>query len=86
MIIDLKDTYKDYICRNKNGDLVIFKMSYWEPRRWDDIWIGNEWVNLGTYEIGTIIQDETLIKKYKDLRKKIASITRNKFKQTRFVK
>lgn len=29
---------------------------------------------------------EFLIKKYKDLRKKISSITRNKFKQTRFVR
>ena len=42
MIVDLKDTYKDYICRNKNNDLVIFKMSYWEPRRREDFWIGNE--------------------------------------------
>lgn len=42
MIIDLKDSYKDYICRNKNGDLVIFKMSYWEPRRCEDFWIGSE--------------------------------------------
>lgn len=68
MIIDLKDTYKDYICRNKNGDLVIFKLSCWEPRRRGDIWIGNEWVNLGAYEIGAIICDETLIEKYKDLK------------------
>lgn len=68
MIIDLKDTYKDYICRNKNGDLVIFKLSCWEPRRRGDIWIGNEWVNLGAYEIGAIIHDETLIEKYKDLK------------------
>ena len=68
MIIDLKDTYKDYICRNKNGDLVIFKMSYWEPRRRGDFWIGNEWVNYNYYEIGTVIHDELLIKKYKDLK------------------
>lgn len=68
MVIDLKEHYKDYICRNKNGDLVIFKMSYWVPQRRGEIWIGNEWVNLGAYEVGTIIQDETLIKKYKDLK------------------
>ena len=68
MIIDLKDSYKDYICRNKNGDLVIFKMSYWEPRRCEDFWIGNEYVNYNYYEIGTVIHDELLIKKYKDLK------------------
>ena len=68
MIIDLKDSYKDYICRNKNGDLVIFKTSYWEPRRCEDFWIGSEWVNYGYYEIGTVIHDELLIKKYKDLK------------------
>ena len=68
MIIDLKDSYKDYICRNKNGDLVIFKMSYWKPRRCEDFWIGNECVNYNYYEIGIVIHDELLIKKYKDLK------------------
>lgn len=68
MIIDLKDTYKDYICRNKNGDLVIFEMSYWVPWKRGDIWICNEWVNLGAYQIGVVVHDESLIEKYKDLK------------------
>lgn len=43
-------------------------MSYWEPRRCEDFWIGSEWVNYNYYEIGTVIHDELLIKKYKDLK------------------
>ena len=68
MEIDLKEQYKDYICRNKNGDLVIFKLSYWIPQRRGDIWIGNEWVNLGAYEVGDVIRDDNIIKQYKDLK------------------
>lgn len=67
MEIDLKEQYRDYICRNKNGDLVIFKLSYWPPTKRGDIWIGNEWVNLGAYEIGTIIYDSETLKKYEYL-------------------
>jgi hypothetical protein len=67
MEINLKELYKDYICRNKNGELVYFKLSYWEPHRRGDIWVGNEWVNLGAYEIGDIVTDEKLLEKYKDL-------------------
>lgn len=68
MTIDLKEIYKDYICRNKNGDLVIFKSSYWGPQRRADIWIGNEWVSLGAYEIGEVVTDVNLIEKYKNLK------------------
>ena len=64
MIDDFKDVYKDYICRNKNGDLVKFKCQYWAPRRREDIWIGNEWVNLGAYEIGEIVTDDKILNKY----------------------
>ena len=67
MVEDFKDKYKDYIARNKNGDLVLFKMSFWVPTRRGDIWIGNEWVNLGAYEIGSIIYDKDIQDKYKDL-------------------
>jgi hypothetical protein len=68
MVIDLKEHYKDYICRNKNGDLVIFKLSYWEPQRRGDIWIGNEWVNLGAYEVGEIVTEESILDQYKNLK------------------
>ena len=68
MEIDLKEHYKDYICRNKNGDLIIFKLSYWAPHRRDDIWIGNEWVNLGAYEVGEVIHDKSILEEYKELK------------------
>lgn len=60
--------YGDYIARNKNGDLVRFNMSYWVPWRRGNIWICNEWVNLGAYQIGDIIKDKELLNKYKDLK------------------
>lgn len=59
--------YKDYIARNKNGDLVLFLCSYWMPWRKEDFWINNEWVNLGAYSIGTIVKDNDLLEKYKEL-------------------
>lgn len=68
MVIDLNEHYKDYICRNKNGDLIIFKLSYWAPHRRGDIWVGNEWVNLGAYEVGEVAHDKDIIEKYKDLK------------------
>ena len=66
MEIDLNEHYKDYICRNKNGDLIIFKSSYWAPHRRGDIWIGNEWVNLGAYEVGEVTHDKSILDKLED--------------------
>lgn len=62
MSVELR--YIDYICRNKNGDLVKFSNQYWVPHREKDIWIGNEWVNLGAYEIGDVVKDNILLDKY----------------------
>ena len=59
--------YYDYICRNKNGDLVIFKLQWNPPRRGNEFWIGNEWINLGAYEIANIVKDDETLNLYKHL-------------------